>query len=121
VVEDEEALGEFVKGLEVVSESSLVAVGGEDAVAETVDRGDAEFGEVGGASKFGGSGRDAVAEFEGGFLGERAEDYLFGCRATRKDEIQRPEHQAEGLAGTGAGNDEEGTVGVGNDLLLGVV
>jgi len=121
VLKDEEELRELVERVEAMTEFGPVAVLPEDAIAETVDRGDGQLREITGVADFASGGSQTVAHLEGGLLRESAEHQLPGLRLLRQQQIQRTKHDAVGLAGTGAGDHEERPVEMTDDGLLGVV
>ena len=80
MLEDEEELGEFVERPEAVAEFGAVAVLREYAVAEAVDRRNAQLREISRVADFARGGCQAVTHLERGFLGEGAERELPGMR-----------------------------------------
>ena len=95
-------------------------MGGQQPVAEAVDGGDAQTGKVPAVTRRSCDGADAFSHLMGGGAGEGAEQQVLGLHLAGEKQIEGSEADADRLAGPGSGQDEQGSVSVGDDgqLLL---
>ena len=101
MLKDEEALGELIQRFIVVSQGCTVPIGSEQAVAQSVNGGDLELGEVSCISNLAGGGREAIAELKSSLLREGAEHQLTRRRLAKEEQIQRPQYQTKVLPAPG--------------------
>ena len=118
VIEDEEELGQLVQRLVAVSERRPVPMPGEHPVAEAVDGGDRQLGEVAGMTDLAGRRGQPVAHLEGGLPGEGAEHDVLRLGPSQQQEVQGPQDDAEGLAGPRARDHQQRPVEVADDRAL---
>jgi hypothetical protein len=121
VLEDEQELGKFIKRVEAVPELGPMAVLREHPVAEAVDRGHGQFGEVARIADLARAGGQPVSHLEGGLLGEGAEHKLPGLRLLQQQEVQCSEDDAVGLAGARTGDHQQRAVQMTDDRALSVI
>ena len=114
VAEEDDLLG-AVQHAEVRRQADLQGVLAHQPVAEGVEGGDLHVGVA-----VGHQGVDALLHLGGGLLGEGQGQDLLGARLALGDEVGDAPRDDGGLAGAGAGDDQEGTglVGDGGALLV---
>ena len=118
VFEDEEKLCQLVQRFVVVSKFRSVPVSGEHPVAEPVDGGDRQFGEVASMVHLASRRGQSVAHLESGLLREGAKHDFASLGLTEQQEIQGPQDDAEGLAGPWPRDDQQRSVQMADDRAL---
>jgi hypothetical protein len=121
VLEEKQEVRQIVERFVAVPEGGAVPVLDQQLVAEAVDGADAEFAEVAHVAGLARGGGGAVARLVCRLLGEGAEHEFGGRRFAEQQQVDGAEHQAEGLAGAGPGDDQQRPLGVADHGALLVI